>query len=111
VDSVDRLCTIVASNNNGDLSVYRLDINEEENQVESFKELWRTTRFWSDIAKRPGQLSTVLYKELENVIKLYITTGSTPMIIMRVDDEGEHTLKYGEDYTPIDYLINNRIVP
>lgn len=111
VDSVDRLCTIVASNDNGDLSVYRLDINEEENQVESFKELWRTTRFWSDIAKRPGQLSTVLYKELENVIKLYITTGSTPMIIMRVDDEGEHTLKYGEDYTPIDYLINNRIVP
>ena len=53
VDSVDRLCTIVASNDSGDLSVYRLDINEEENQIESFKELWRCAGFWSDITKRP----------------------------------------------------------
>jgi hypothetical protein len=54
-----------------------------------------------------------LYKELENVIKLYIATGSLPIIILRVDDEGEGILDpFGtHNYIPTDYVINNRIVP
>jgi hypothetical protein len=55
-----------------------------------------------------------LYKELENVIKLYIATGSLPIIILRVDDEGEGILKDSSrtsEYIPTDYVINNRIVP
>jgi hypothetical protein len=55
----------------------------------------------------------VLYKELDNVIKLYIATGKDPVISLRVDDWGvEHILKGkdGQD-TPVDFLINNRRMP
>jgi len=41
----------------------------------------------------PDKISTVLYKELENVTKLYIATGETPLMIIRVDDESIDTLK------------------
>jgi hypothetical protein len=75
--------------------------------------LWKSPGFWNGDA--PDQVSTVLYKELENVIKLYIATGKVPVIVLRVDEEGENTIrKFNNgtyEYTDVDYLINNRIIP
>lgn len=105
VDSVDRLCTIVTKYNKG-ISVYRIFINEENNSVSPAELLWQADNIWDDANNIPDKLSTVLYKELENVIKLYIATGETPLIILRVDKETN--LQQG---TPVDCVINNRIVP
>ena len=105
VDSVDRLCTIVTNNHNS-LQVYRVFINEEGGTVGNTTPLWESEDFWEDGEEVPSKLSTVLYKELENVIKLYIATGKTPLIVLRVDEETN--LQW---HTPIDCVINNRIVP
>ena len=52
-------------------------------------------------------MSTVLYKELDNVIKLYIATGSHPLICVRVDDEGVGKI----EGKILDDFISNRILP
>ena len=114
VKCVDRLCIIVTKNGDGDLNVYRTHIDEINNRIEDIELLWKSLGFWNGDA--PKQVSTVLYKELENVIKLYIATGKVPVIVLRVDEEGENTLRKQQDngewiYTDVDYLINNRIIP
>lgn len=111
VDTVDRIGTIVARDSDNKISVVKFEIDETRNKVTTFKEIWK-----SDSAiPTADNLSTILYKELENVIKLYIATGSLPIIILRVDDEGEGILNISRtsqpQYIPTDYVINNRIVP
>ena len=78
VKCVDRLCIIVTKNGGGDLNVYRTYIDEINNRIEEINNrieeielLWKSPGFWNGDA--PKQVSTVLYKELENVIKLYIS--------------------------------------
>lgn len=115
VKSVDNLCVIVSKNDAGDLNVYRCYINEISGKTNNFELLWKSPEFWNG-SVAPSQVSTVLYKELENVIKLYIATGKVPVIVLRVDEEGESTLRKQQNdgtwmYTDVDYLINNRIIP
>ena len=101
VDTVDNICTIVTSQDNT-IHVYRVDINEAANTAKWIKHIWSHT-FENEL---PGQISTVLYKELENVVKLYIANGSTPIITLRVDDDTD-------DYETRDvrYLTNCGITP
>ena len=109
VDTVDRIGTIVARDSDNHISVVKFEIDETQNKVTTFREIWK-----SDLRiPTADNLSTILYKELENVIKLYIATGSLPIIILRVDDEGEGILDpfRTRNYIPTDYVINNRIVP
>lgn len=111
VDSIDNICIIVTSLNNS-LRVHRIKINEIENTVQKLSRrfnsvMWEVENFWDTYEDEvPDQISIVLYKELENVIKLYIATGKTPIITLRVDDEG-----YTNNSTNVDDVINNRIVP
>ena len=110
VDSIDNICIIVTSLNNS-LRVHRIKINEIENTVQKLSRrfnsvMWEADDFWNEEDKVPDQISIVLYKELENVVKLYIATGKTPIITLRVDDEG-----YTSNSTNVDDVINNRIVP
>lgn len=100
VDSLDNICTIVATKDNS-LDVYKITI--ENDSVKDSKPIWSIANFWN--GDTPEQVSTVLYKELENVIKLYIATGKTPIVTIRVDDEGQ------KDSGNVDDYINNRIVP
>lgn len=53
------------------------------------------------------QVSVVLYKELNNVIKAYIATGEYPIFTIRIDDSVQ---PYGQDID-VDDLINNRKMP
>jgi len=53
-----------------------------------------------------------LYKELDNVVKLYIATGIKPIIEIRVDDNRPSYIdRSNGNFISVDYLINNRIVP
>ena len=106
VGTIDRLGVIITTTgNNNDMDVYRFVLNEETNTLESFENLVHWNNVWTKGA--PGQISAVLYKELENVIKLYIATGEHPIISFRVDDQGKDRV----ENTTIDQLINNRILP
>lgn len=123
VDSIDNICIIVTkllepyTKNNKEyyhvqLRVHRIIIDEIENTVQKLSRrsnsvMWEVKNFWDTYEDEvPDQISIVLYKELENVIKLYIATGKTPIITLRVDDEG-----YTNNSTNVDDVINNRIVP
>ena len=123
VDSIDNICIIVTkllepyTKSNKEyyhvwLRVHRIIIDEIENTVQKLSRrsnsvMWEVENFWDTYEdKVPDQISIVLYKELENVIKLYIATGKTPIITLRVDDEG-----YTSNSTNVDDVINNRIVP
>ena len=123
VDSIDNICIIVTklpepyTKNNKEyyhvqLRVHRIIIDEIENTVQKLSRrsnsvMWEAENFWDTYEDEvPDQISIVLYKELENVIKLYIATGKTPIITLRVDDEG-----YTNNSTNVDDVINNRIVP
>ena len=103
------ICTVgnlgvVITTNGTDMFVYRFKINEVSNNIDEFRPIWSASNVWD---QAPEQISAVLYKELENVIKLYIATGEHPIISFRVDDEGVDKVN-GAD---IDSLINNRILP
>lgn len=103
--TVDQLGTLITADDN-DMYVYRFKIDEVNNKVYEFKPLLHAIGIWY---KSPEQISAVLYKELENVIKLYIATGEHPIISFRVDDESVKDLNGGK--VDIDDLINNRILP
>ena len=107
-DTVDRIGVIVTKDDASTLYVYRFELNEETNQLKDFKLMWRGEGV---VDVNTKQISVVLYKELENVIKLYIATGTKPIITLRVDDPTYK--KYMDSGTSIsvDDLINNRIIP
>lgn len=111
VDTVDNLGTIVVANNNTNtgITVYRFVLDEVTNNVSECIPIWKD----DTVEFSAGNLSTILYKELENVIKLYIATGKLPIITLRVDntDDAKYSLGTYPYSTPADYLINNRMVP
>lgn len=110
VKSIDNMAIIISTDNKN-MNIYRIDIDETTNQVVGdLKYIWHG-KVWPD-AQAPKQVSAVLYKELQNVIKLYIATGKHPIICVRVDDgifddNGESKI-YNAD---INSLINNREIP
>ena len=108
VCSVDQLA-IVVTTNDSDLHVWKFTVDEVNNTCSEFKEVWFANGVWEGNA--PGKISAVLYKELENVIKLYIATGKDPIISLRVDDEQDHSYITNGTPVPIDSLINNREIP
>ena len=105
VDSVDDLGTIITTNGTN-LIVYRIVIKDDV--VESFIQAYKFSGFWAEREKH-HPLSTVLYKELENVIKLYIASDKYPIVVLRVDDQGLEKITQGDQN--LDAFINNRIVP
>lgn len=105
VDSVDNLGTIITTNGTA-LIVYRIVIKDDV--VESFIQAYKFSEFWTE-REEHYPLSTVLYKELENVIKLYIASDKYPIVVLRVDDQGLE--KTTQDSQNLDAFINNRIVP
>ena len=101
--TIDRLGVVITTDGT-DMFVYRFQINEEGNEITEFIKIWSADNVWDEA---PEQISAVLYKELENVIKLYIATGEHPIISFRVDNEGVGKVENAN----IDSLINNRILP
>lgn len=109
VKTVDNLGTIVCNTKgSNDINVYRFIIDEVENELKELRLIWSSNVEGWNADDIPDQVSTVLYKELDNVIKLYIATGAHPIISIRVDDEGIGKIEEG---TTIDDFISNRIVP
>ena len=107
VRTVDRLGVIVCNTIGGkDIEIYRFKIDETTNQLEELRSIW-SYDIWNSASDVPDQVSTVLYKELDNVIKLYIATGSHPLICIRVDDEGVGKI----EGKILDDFISNRILP
>ena len=109
-ESVDGL-SIVITTNGSDLHVYKFYIDESNsiNTSNNIKEIWRCPNVWNNDA--PDKISVVLYRELENVIKLYIATGNDPIITLRVDDQSEDKYYNNGTWVNKDSLINNRRIP
>lgn len=121
VQSVDRLAIVVTTTikidgndreyEAKDLDIYKFYMDETTNTPSgSWTHVWHCDNVWKGDV--PEKISTVLYKELQNVIKLYIATGEHPIISLRVDDDsdGKYEISDGE-YVSIDKLINNREIP
>lgn len=107
VKSIDNISIIITSSGRS-MSIYRFDLDENTNDVtKNYGQIW-SGEVWEKYSDVPKQVSAVLYKELDNVIKLYIATGSHPIMCMRVDDESLETLNHD---APIDDFISNRVVP
>jgi hypothetical protein len=96
----------VITTNGTDLRIYKFHIGDQ-----NIKEVWYCQNMWTVESPAPEKISTVLYKELENVTKLYIANGVDPIISLRVDDESDD--QYIVNGTPVskDSLINNRQIP
>ena len=111
VKSIDNIAILVTVKGTS-MYIYRFDLDETTNQVTSgIREIWNG-KVWDSGEEVPQQVSTVLYKELQNVIKLYIATGKHPIMCIRVDDsifnaEGESKIVNRD----IDDFMSNRIVP
>ena len=88
------------------LQIYRFKIQSvgDKDKIVDFVD-WLSTDIHSEI-NDIKQVSVVLYKELDNVIKAYIATGIWPILTVRMDDA--HV--YGQNIN-IDTLINNRVMP
>lgn len=110
VESIERLGVIITADGR-DMNVYKIKVDETTNQCTYYDKIWSAANLWKGVV--PDKISTVLYKELENVIKLYIADGEHPIISLRVDDEsdGKYYNQVNNTYTPVDDLINNRIIP
>lgn len=108
VCSVDQIA-IVVTTNGSDLYVWKFTVDEVANTTTGMKKVWFATGVWSNNA--PNKISAVLYKELENVIKLYIATGKDPIISLRVDGDSDSNYITNGTPVPMDSLINNRQIP
>ena len=98
--SINDTSVIVCSKNNS-IIVYKFpSITNNPTQIE---EVWSVDNFFK---KENKDVSIVLYKELDNVTKLYIATRETPIITLNLDKPKDF-YKNRE----VDYLINNRIMP
>lgn len=105
VKSVDNIAIII-SVKGVNMHIYKLNIDEITNTVVgSIKHVWGG-KVWDEVEEVPKQVSAVLYKELENVIKLYIATGKHPLLCIRVDDKAEV-----DEGAKIDDFMSNRVVP
>lgn len=107
--SVDRMA-IVITKGGTDMMIYRAYIKEDAKEEDSdrFKGPKLIYRLTNILTEGQKQISAVLYKELDNVIKLYIATGQHPIACFRVDKEYDN--QHGTN-VQIDDFINNRIIP
>lgn len=108
VDNVAILITVKSST----MYIYRFDLDENTNQpTKDIVEIWHG-KVWDSAEDVPQQVSATLYKELENVIKIYIATGKHPIICMRVDDSifdrNGNSILQGRN---VDDFMTNRLVP
>lgn len=107
VKSVDNIAIVITSTGRY-MNIYRFDVDESSNRIiKDYGKIWSNV-VWDSSSDVPKQVSAVLYKELDNVIKLYIATGSHPIMCMRVDDEALKTLNPN---APVDDFMSNRVVP
>ncbi len=104
-DSINNIAVVITKRSGNKLIVYRAEIdNEPEGDTKyttGFQEWWSCTTI-----KPVEAVSTVMYQELEGVIKLYMATGIYPVIEIRVDSDSG---PYGNQ--EVDNFINNRILP
>lgn len=97
-DSIGDIAVVVTYGNHK-LNVYKYTFNNNTDEV---------THNWKWYVetgnKEINAVSTVMYQELEKVIKLYIATGEYPIIELRVDGDVPQS-------TNVDDYINNRKFP
>ena len=110
-DSINVYSVIITKNEASTrLKIYR-SIIDEDNDIHK-TDLWCVFNVseQKDAFESIKSLSTVLYQELEGVIKLYIATGVYPVIELRIDGEQP---SYGDEDDPedVDKFINNRVIP
>ncbi len=87
------------------LIVYKGIVDNDKDTVKSFKEWWKFK-----LQDELQSVSTVIYRELNNVIKLYIATGKHPVIQMRIDSQDSPYINNGV-YEDSKYLMDNIILP
>ena len=97
--SIDEISVIVCAVDDK-IVVYKISVTANPIDVDT---VWECPGYFT---KDKKDVSIVLYKELENVTKLYIATGETPIITLNLDKP-----KHFYEDREVDYLINNRIMP
>lgn len=106
-DTVGNLGVIVTKECKED--AWRLNIHRFKLEDDDITELDENFLYIEDSRiENITQVSVVLYKELDNVIKLYIATGIWPILTIRVD---ESVTSNPNNATDVNSLINNRILP
>lgn len=114
--SIDSTAVVITKVNDGyyqSMYIYRFYIKEGSDthtitdSVADFTILYRCQNVWKT-GEDPDQISAVIYKELDNVVKLYVATGKHPIACFRID--GDSDSLHNTD-VQIDDYINNRIIP
>lgn len=103
-DSIDDISIVICSDDTDDIAVFKIDPDSPSNP----ELIWFSEQFFNGKSK---DISTVLYKELDNVIKLYIASDVCPIITLRVEDGHPNYYSPQTHWRDKDYLINNRIMP
>jgi len=78
-DSIDDISIVICSDDTDDIAVFKINPDSPSNP----ELIWFSEQFFNGKSK---DISTVLYKELDNVIKLYIASDVCPIITLRVED-------------------------
>jgi len=104
VDSINNIAVVITYGT-GYLNIYKYTFDEDSIYGSGVFCKIKIDQEYADDFAELKQVSTVMYKELEGVIKLYIATGIYPILELRVDENGQHSSQNIDDY------INNRILP
>ena len=80
VEQIDNICVVVTKNKNLTWSVYR--ITQDSNGL-NLKKIFTST----NLITKAGRFSTVINKEVNGIVKLYIADGEHQIISMNVNDE------------------------
>ena len=107
-DTVGNLGIIITKEYKEDTDTWRLNIHRFKLEDNVITKLDKSFLHIEDSSiENLTQVSAVLYKELDNVIKLYIATGIWPILTIRVDE----SVTSNPNATDVNSLINNRILP
>lgn len=108
IATLENIGAIVIKKNDDRWAVYKMNYDQQNNSIH-YTYLFTSSE---TVANGVSKLSTVLYKELEGVTKLYIADTKHPIMAINIeDDEYARKLRQNDGYPIEDKLSSNRIFP
>lgn len=101
IKQIDNICVVITKNNDNTWSIYRITFSDQGNII---KEIFKSQE---KLDEKNNKFSTVINKEVNGIIKLYIADGEHEIMTININDKFDIENKDKKE----DDLISNKYFP